>query len=65
MEVTMHTNIVSYPKNLTFHAANDDRPSGPAGNVVSIKRMRQSERVIRTVRGVFYKTGATGAARAA
>ncbi|WP_425050933.1 hypothetical protein [Psychromarinibacter sp. S121] len=61
----MHTNIVSYPKNIILRAANDDRPSGPAGNVVSLKQIRKRERVIRTVRGVFYKTGATGIARAA
>lgn len=61
----MHTQVIAFPKNVTFRAANDDRPSGPAGNVVSIRAVERKTRIVRTLRGVALVPGGLGAARAA
>lgn len=65
----MHTNIISFRPDSAFRstaqAANDDRPAGPGGAVVSLSEMRRKSRVVRTLRGVFFVAGGTGLAQAA
>ncbi len=64
----MHMNIIGFPAAATAvhtEIANDDRPAGPGGNVVSISEFRRRARMIRTLRGVFFVAGGTGAAQAA
>jgi hypothetical protein len=59
----MNTNVISFPVIATLRADNDDRPAGPAGNVVSISEFRRRTLVVRTKSGVFFQNA--GAALAA
>lgn len=61
----MNANIISFPQNAANVAANDDNPTGPGGNVISLASIRRQSRMIRTLRGVFLADGAMGSALAA
>ncbi|MDF0599343.1 hypothetical protein P1J78_01230 [Psychromarinibacter sp. C21-152] len=61
----MQTEMISFPNVAPHTAANDDRPAGPGGNVVSISALKRRTRMVRTLRGVFFVHGAAGQAQVA
>ncbi|WP_172297574.1 hypothetical protein [Pseudoruegeria sp. HB172150] len=61
----MQANIITFPKASFIHANNDDKPTGPAGNVISMAESLRRARMIRTLRCVALVDGAVGVAEAA